>query len=72
MAYSVVMGPSVSEQKLHYPVMTERQVAARWKIRQKTLRRWRLDGEGPVWHQQFPHVRYHEADILALERQGAQ
>lgn len=72
MANSVVMGPSVLEQKMHYPVMTERQVAARWKISLKTLRRWRLDGEGPVWHKLFHHVRYHEADILEFERQGAQ
>ena len=35
---------------MHYPVMTERQLAFRWKISLKTLRRWRLDGEGPVWH----------------------
>lgn len=32
---------------MHYPVMTERQLAFRWKISLKTLRRWRLDGEGP-------------------------
>lgn len=57
---------------MRYPVMTERQVATRWKISLKTLRRWRLDGEGPVWHKLFHHVRYHEADILAFERQGAQ
>jgi len=72
MANSAVMGSSVLEKKMHYPVMTERQVAARWKISLKTLRRWRLDDEGPVWHQLFHHVRHHEADILAFERQGAQ
>ena len=33
---------------MHYPVMTERQLAFRWKISLKTLRRWRLDGEGPL------------------------
>jgi len=32
---------------MHYPMMTERQVAARWKLSLKTLRRWRLDKEGP-------------------------
>lgn len=57
---------------MHYPVMNERQIAARWKISLKTLRRWRHDGEGPVWHKLFQHVRYHEADILEFERQGAQ
>lgn len=57
---------------MHYPVMTERKVAFRWKISLKTLRRWRLDGEGPIWHKLFQHVRYHEADILEFERQSAQ
>ncbi len=57
---------------MHYPVMTERQVAALWKISLKTLRRWRLDNEGPIWHKLFHHVRYHEADILEFERQSAQ
>ncbi len=57
---------------MHYPVMTERQIAARWKVSLKTLRRWRRDGEGPVWHKLFHHVRYHEADVLEFERQGAQ
>ena len=62
---SVVMGSSVQEKKMHYPVMTEKQVADRWQISLKTLRRWRLDGEGSVWHKLFRHVRYHEADVLA-------
>lgn len=57
---------------MHYPVMTERQVAARSTISLKTLRRWRFDGKGPVGHTLFHHVRYHEADILESERQGAQ
>ncbi|MFM8556206.1 MAG: helix-turn-helix domain-containing protein, partial [Betaproteobacteria bacterium] len=58
--------------KMHYPVMTERQLALRWKISLKTLRRWRLDGEGPIWHKLFQHVRYHEADVLEFERVSAQ
>ena len=52
--------------------MTERQIAVRWKVSLKTLRRWRLDNEGPLWHKLFHHVRYHEADILEFERQSAQ
>lgn len=72
MANSVVMGSSVREKMMHYPVMTERQVAVRWTTSLKTLRRWRLDNEGPVWHKLFHHVRYHEEDILEFERQSAQ
>jgi hypothetical protein len=41
MVNRVVMGESVQEKKMHYPVMTERQLALRWKISLKTLRRLR-------------------------------
>ena len=57
---------------MHYPVMTEKHVAHRWQVSLKTLRRWRLDGEGPVWHKLFRHVRYHEADVLEFEHSSAQ
>ena len=57
---------------MHYPVMTERHLADRWQVSLKTLRRWRLDGEGPVWHKLFRHVRYHEADILEFKSGSAQ
>lgn len=57
---------------MHYPVMTEKHLAERWQVSLKTLRRWRLDGNGPVWHKLFRHVRYHEADILEFERRSAQ
>jgi HTH-type transcriptional regulator/antitoxin HigA len=40
---SVVMGASVLERKMHYPVMAKRQVAFRWKFSLKTLWRWRLE-----------------------------
>ena len=57
---------------MHYPVMTEKHVADRWQVSLKTLRRWRLDGEGPVWHKLFRRVRYHEADVLEFEHSSAQ
>ena len=47
-------------------------MADRWQVSLKTLRRWRFDGEGPVWHKVFRHVRYHEADDLEFERSSAQ
>ena len=53
---------------MHYPVMTEKHVADRWQVSLKTLRRWRLDGEGPVWHKLFRHVRYHEAKVFGDDR----
>jgi len=60
------------ETKMHYPVMIEQQVAARWKVSLKTMRRWRLDKVGPTWHKLFHHVRYHEADVFDFEQQSAQ
>ena len=57
---------------MHYPVMTEKHLADRWQLSLKTLQRWRLNGEGPLWHKLFCHVRYHEADILEFEQRSAQ
>jgi len=57
---------------VRYPVMTEKHVADRWQVSLKTLRRWRIDGEGPVWHKLFRHVRYHDADVLEFEHSSAQ
>ncbi|MBK6974571.1 MAG: hypothetical protein IPH26_17050 [Sterolibacteriaceae bacterium] len=57
---------------MHYPVMTEKHLADRWQVSLKTLRRWRLDNEGPVWHKLFRHVRYHEADVLEFEHRSSQ
>ena len=59
---------------MHYLVMTEteQQVAARWKVSLKTMRRWRQDKVGPTWHKLFHHVRYHEADVFDFEQQSAQ
>lgn len=56
---------------MHYPVVTEKQVAFRWKVSLKTLRRWRLDNERPLWHTLFHQVRCHEPDILQFERRSA-
>lgn len=57
---------------MHYPVMTEKQLASRWKVSAKTLRRWRQDKVGPVWRKLFRHVRYHDSDVLDFERHSAQ
>ena len=70
---SVVKESSILEKKkMHYPVMTEKHLADRWQVSLKTLRRWRLDGEGPVWHKLFRQVRYHDADVLEFEQRSAQ
>ncbi len=56
---------------MHYPVMTEQQVATRWKVSLKTMRRWRQEKVGPAWHKLFRRVRYHEADVFDFEQQSA-
>ena len=58
--------------KMHYPVMTEQQVAAQWKVSLKTMRRWRQDKVAPTCHKLFHHVRYHEADVFDFEQQSVQ
>jgi hypothetical protein len=68
----VVIGAFALEKKMHYPVMTEKQLATRWKISVKTLRRWRLDMTGLVWRKLFRYVRYPGDDVLEFERQSAQ
>lgn len=57
---------------MRYPVMTEKHVADRWQVSLKTLRRWRLDGQGPIWHKLFRHVRGHEVDVLEFECRSVQ
>ncbi len=57
------MGSSVREEK---------HATDRWQVGFKMLPRWRLDGEGPVWHKLFRRVRYHEADVLVFEHSSAQ
>lgn len=52
---------------MRYPIMTEQQLADRWNISTKTLRRWRQEKIGPKWWKLSRHVRYHEEDILAFE-----
>lgn len=56
---------------MHYPVMNEQQLAARWNISTKTLRRWRADKIGPVYRKLGQLVRYFEEDVQEFERCSA-
>lgn len=51
------MGASALEKKVHCPVITERQVAFRWKISVKTLRRC------PLQHVDEHRRRLHLVDL---------
>ena len=56
---------------MHYPVMNEQQLAARWNISTKTLRRWRADRIGPVYRKLGQLVRYFEEDVQEFEQRSA-
>jgi hypothetical protein len=48
-------------------LMDEKSLAARWSISLKTLRNWRVTGDGPAFMKIGRCVRYAEADIEAFE-----
>ena len=48
-------------------LMDEKSLAARWAISLKTLRNWRVTGDGPAFMKIGRCVRYAEADIEAFE-----
>ncbi len=56
---------------MRYPVMNEDQLAARWNISTKTLRRWRAARVGPVYRKLRQLVRYFEEDVQEFERCSA-
>lgn len=56
---------------MRYPLMNEEQLAARWNISDKTLRRWRVGRRGPVYRKLGRLVRYFEEDIQEFEQRSA-
>lgn len=48
-------------------LMSETEVAKRWKISPKTLQRWRTDRYGPTYVKLGKNVRYRSEDIEAYE-----
>lgn len=60
------------EKTMHYPIITELQLAAKWNISIKTLSRWRATNQGPTWHKLFRHIRYRETDVIEFERRSAE
>ena len=53
-------------------LLTQKQVAQRWALSERTLERWRCTGEGPVYIKLGYSVRYRIADIEAFEQAGSQ
>ena len=60
------------EKTMHYPILTELQLATKWNISNKTLGRWRATNQGPTWYKLFRHIRYREIDVIDFERRSAE
>lgn len=54
------------EKTMHYPILTELQLATKWNISNKTLGRWRATNQGPTWYKLFRHIRYREIAVIDL------
>ena len=53
-------------------LLTEREVAKRWDITQRTLYSWRRDGKGPPFVMIGQRRKYRLSDIEAYEEQMLQ
>ncbi len=51
-------------------LLTQKQLARRWALSERTLERWRCTGEGPTYVKLGGLVRYRLADILAYEQEN--
>lgn len=52
-------------------MLTPAEVAAEWKVPEKTLAQWRHLGRGPEYLKLGGHVRYRRAALRAWERSCA-
>lgn len=48
--------------------MTEREVAAHWRVTPRTLQRWRDEGTGPGWLRIGGRILYQRDEVLDYER----
>ncbi|WP_102108830.1 helix-turn-helix transcriptional regulator [Oceaniglobus roseus] len=47
--------------------LTQHELAARWRIADRTLERWRAERYGPAWITIGGSIRYRMSDVLAFE-----
>ena len=47
--------------------LSERQLAERWGLSQRTLQRWRAENRDPIWVRIGGNIRYRFEDVLAFE-----
>jgi predicted DNA-binding transcriptional regulator AlpA len=50
-------------------LLTQKQLARRWALSERTLERWRCIGKGPTYVKLGHHVRYRLTDIKAYEQE---
>ncbi len=53
---------------MEHTLITQKELADRWLIREATLERWRSEGIGPVFLKIMGRVRYRVSDIEAYEK----
>ena len=51
-------------------LLTQKQLARRWALSERTLERWRCTGEGPTYIKLGGLVRYRLVDVLAYEQEN--
>jgi len=60
-------GPRTKLPSIHYPVLSDRQLAARWNLSTTTLQRWCSEGIGPPSWRIGRQARYLESEVEAFE-----
>lgn len=50
------------------PRLTERELAAHWRVTPRTLQRWRAEGFGPAWLRIGGRILYLRDEVLDYER----
>lgn len=49
-------------------VLSETQLADRWRVHPKTLQRWRCEGRGPKYLKVSKHISYPIKEVKAFEQ----
>jgi len=50
-------------------MLTSKELAARYKVCENTIRKWRIQGKGPKWIRIGGTIRYRLSDVESYEQQ---
>lgn len=56
-----------SQRLVGYPHLSERELAARWRLSVRTLQRWRVAGSGPTFLRLGRRITYRLSDVELFE-----